>query len=625
MLEDFFDEQVEYKKLNEKELISLLKSYDDAYYNGISKIEDHEYDEIYQYAKEKYENNSYFSNVGAKVKKDKVEHKYVLGSLKKMKATDDSQNIQNWLSEYKNEDFIITPKLDGLSVIVNYDNGNLVYASTRGDGTIGQDITEKVRVFYEYFQYTGNITLRGEILLQGNNHEILGFANRRNGASGLIGQDSNDNVSMLSIIFYEIIDCDKNFDTEEERIEFINKYQKQPIEFIKKNKSELSNEFFINKLLETKEKYFSSFDCDGLVVTLNNSKRENIYYPKNKIAFKFTNESAKGIVNKINWITSRTGKVVPIIELKEAIMLSGAMIKNTSGFNAKYIKENKIQEGTEVEIVRSGDIIPIIKEVISNNTKEAELPKVCPTCGQKLEFTDTNTDLICVNSNCQNQCQYKVEYFLRTLGVEEISYTTISNLEILNIKQAYSLTKEYIMGFEGFKDRKANTILEQIKKSLSNVKEDIFLSAFGIPLIGKKTSKKILNTIGHFDKIFTINLNELKFIDGIGDKAINHLKNNLAYIKDIYEFLLLQGLSFSSFDNTDKINVVVTGEWKMPRKVIEEILSQNGYNLLPSVSKSVKLLITNDLNSKSSKTEKAKKYGIQIVTYDEFFSKLQEN
>lgn len=345
----------------EDELISKLKTYDEAYYieGNEALLSDSEYDEFKEYVRSKYPENPYFQNVGFSVKGKKVKHEYVLGSLTKFKV----DTIDKWLSKFNpHDEIVITPKFDGLTVYCCYNNDKLKLATTRGDGIEGSDITKKVEFFYPQNEKMSSIKVRGEVLLPGDLYLKLGKANRRNSASGILGRDDfSKDLHHLNIVFYELIEAPVPIETEKERLEYINDcFPNNYLFFDVVKVKDVDAEYLKTKLFEYRNKLIDYCDIDGIVLTLNNSVRENEKYPKNKVAFKFGDEEAIGEIAKINWETSRNGRVVPVIELKNPVNLCGADILRATAYNAKYVVDNDLKEGKKIRIVRSGGVIPKI-------------------------------------------------------------------------------------------------------------------------------------------------------------------------------------------------------------------------------------------------------------------------
>lgn len=359
MINDFFSMS------EEDELISQLKKYDEAYYleGNNPLISDLEYDQFKDSVKSKYPNNPYFQEVGFSVKGAKVKHEFILGSLNKVKE----DNFDKWLSKFNpNDEIIITPKYDGLTTYCSFNDNNIVLATTRGNGIEGTDITLKVKHYIKNYNNKGMLKIRGETLLPGDLYLEYNKSNRRNAASGILGRDELTNeLKTLDVVFYELIDSDIMFDTEEERLLYINEvFPKNNLIYEKVKISQINAQYLID-LLNRYKTYFKEYcDLDGLVLTLNKSMRENEKYPELKVAFKHGDEEVIVEVDKVVWQTSRNGRVVPVVEFKNPAELDGALISRATAYNAKFILDNEIQSGVKVVICRSGNVIPKIKQVI---------------------------------------------------------------------------------------------------------------------------------------------------------------------------------------------------------------------------------------------------------------------
>lgn len=367
-INDFFENTEQNIDIEKDEIyyINLLKKYDDWYYveGNEPLINDIEYDKLKEYIYEKYPLNPYFLNVGSDIiSGEKVKHSYILGSLSKFKI----DTIDKWLCKYSKEKIVITPKFDGLSVYVDLIDGKVNSAATRGNGELGTNITNKVKIILKNKSINSiNMKIRGEILLPGDIYLKLQKKNRRNAASGIIGKDDLSELQYLDIVFYEIIDSENNAPTEQERLKLLNNNINNNLKYKIEDAKNINTEYLIKILNDFKEEYKDYCDLDGLVLTIDNSIRENIKYPTNKISFKHGDETAIGEVGNIIWETSRTGRVVPVVELIEPIDLSGANISRLSAYNAKYILDNEIIPNTKLKICRSGCVIPKILEIIKN-------------------------------------------------------------------------------------------------------------------------------------------------------------------------------------------------------------------------------------------------------------------
>lgn len=376
ILDDFFvsniNEKTELDDLVSEEeiIINRLINYDFEYYSpGRSPlITDKEYDDLKEEAYSKYPNNSYFDEVGTseQFSKEKIKHEFILGSLTKYKV----DTVNKWLSKFKNSDeIIITPKYDGLTGYVHFNDSKIVLSSTRGNGIEGSDITDKVKKFISNIENEGLLKIRGEIILPGSLYKEYNFSNRRNGASGILGRDDfTKELETLNFVFYEIIESSKEFKTEEERLSHLNKvFPENKLYFKKIKASEVTTDLLIETLTEFKEKLMDYCDIDGIVLTLNNSIRENEKYPKNKVAFKHGDEEKISEISHITWEVSRNGRVVPVVNLKYAVVLDGANLFKATAYNAKFVVDNDLKPGKKIKIVRSGGVIPKIVGVISDD------------------------------------------------------------------------------------------------------------------------------------------------------------------------------------------------------------------------------------------------------------------
>lgn len=342
-------------------LIEQLKKYDREYFNDdVTTLTDTEYDILKEQAKAQFPNDPYFQTIGAEIEKGKkVSLPYTLGSLDKVK----SDTVEKWLKD--KESIVLSHKLDGVSFMVTYENGKVIFAATRGNGQEGQDITDKIKLILPKIEWNYRVSLRGELLLTGNSYIQLSFKNRRNGVAGIISNDkvSLDALKKLYPVFYEVLDVEGDMpETENERLEFIEKELK-----LNTVEHELWEALDADTLTKTliEDKLELDYDIDGLVLTKNESEREDVMIPENKVAFKVNTEAIRVEVKKVEWNLGRTGKVTPLVYIKP-IELDGVTISKATGFNAKFIQDNQIQKGSIIGIIRANQVIPYITEVFSS-------------------------------------------------------------------------------------------------------------------------------------------------------------------------------------------------------------------------------------------------------------------
>lgn len=607
---------------SEEEVIGILQDADDAYYNsasGETLLTDDQYDYLKEYAQSNFPNNSYFKSVGAPVpeKSQKVKHDYILGSLKKFK----SDNVDRWIKKYPSDKLcIIMPKLDGASLFVKYENGELTKATTRGDGVFGFDVTHKAKKFLpKKIKNKGIVEARAECLLKKNVFASLGFSNARNGVSGLLNKDGLVGCEKIDCLFYEYINS-----TNGSLIKDFEELSEMGLNVVDYH---LLSDFGVNDLKQilTSLKIDYDYDLDGLVLAHVDYIRENVERPEHKIAFKVNSEGIEATIEKIEWNVSRTGRLVPIAIFKNPIPIDGSNVSKATGHNAQYISENKIDTGAIVKVLKSGDIIPQIVEVTIPAAK-VELPKVCPSCFEEVAMV--GVDIICSNRLCPDKMIGIMDHFFRTMGVENVSSQTFRNLDVFDFDTIFRLTENDISKLEGFGDKKASVIVDEIHKCIKNVKPEVLLAAIGIPTFGMRNAKKFINSLDKtltskekFEKIFSLNESVFTSIAGFGISIFNSVINNLDTINYVYSVCERYGLTFNeetlSEGNKNAVKVTLTGKGPLPRKELEKLLKDRGYEVIDFTSET-QILVCDDLNSPSSKMKKAKKNNVKIVTYEEF-------
>ena len=260
------------------------------------------------------------------------------------------------------------------------------------------------------------------------------------------------------------------------------------------------------------------------------------------------------------------------------------------------------------------------------------LPEFCESCGSKLEWSETGVDLLCKNVQCPAQILYKIEYFLKTLGAEELSATTLEKFELNSIEDLFSkLTFDYIKSIDGFQNKRAKTITEQIKSSITNVETHKLLASLGIPGLGLKNAEKIINFIDlngveAFEELYTIDRIRLLSINGIGNKLVDVIYENMEYIQKTVNMLIEYGLTFKERDKKESIlnglNITVTGSAPgYTRPQLEKLIAMYGGNNV-GISKKTNLLLAENVNGNSSKLKKARELNIKIMTYEDFFENV---
>jgi DNA ligase (NAD+) len=595
-------------------MINKLKEYDAAYYNdGTSSMSDKEYDDLKDIAKKEYPDDPYFLTVGSS-EGSKVKLPYILGSLNKVKP----ESVDKWLDKYP-EDFCVSQKLDGVSIFVRYNNGGVEFACTRGDGEYGKDITNKARIFCKPIKNRSLMELRGEAMLLGDTYKDLGFKTARNGVAGILNRDETDEVKHITPYFYELIQyAELRTVSEYERFVLIESLGLKVPEWT------VLKEFdkdIVMSLMNTTE-----YEVDGVVLTVNENIRENVKYPDNKVAYKVQGKSIKSRVKEVKWNVGRTGRIIPVVIIDE-VEIGGAKINRTTGFNAKFINDNYIVKGTDIEVVRSGDVIPYITKVNNKplpDSRNFHMPRTCPSCGGCIEWK--GVDLICTNDACNSRVLKKLEFFLRNLGVENITTVTLEKLGVFYIEDLYDLNEFEIAEIEGFGIKSGEMIVNEINKTLNTTQEKL-LASFGIPGVGKRMSKNILKCFGSIEKLFEVSEMDLQECDGVGPKIARNIMKNIIKCWDLYDHLVHNvGMKFINEENNmllENKKITLTGKGEMGRKELQAMIELAG-GTVSGISKTTDYLVTNDINSQSGKMKKAREYDIQIISYEDLMDILEK-
>lgn len=624
------------------ELESLINKYATSYYSGESEVSDEYFDSLVDELRRENPNSEVLTTGwGFKVdssKKKKVPHRYGLyiGSLSKIKDVKDIPE-----SFLQNDPVRVSAKLDGLSVVSYYVDGIRVQCVTRGDGYEGMDITDKMDlIFPEGKELPGKITcaIRGEVVMPmtiWNNkvkyqklREENPSANPRNIASGYLNRDNltKDDAEDLRYVVYKMLYAEDYYDGASLKI-ILSDFKNLGFDVVPECYNvNLQDE---NSLKELFDKWNILYPCDGLVFTM---MKESFKY--NEVAYKFQAESVEVIVKDITYNATRTGRMAPLIHF-DAVSLSGAMVQKCSGFNAAFIRDNKIGPGAKIEVCRSGEVIPHIMNVIEP-CEEGYLPEVCPHCGNKLVWK--NTDLVC-NAENESQMPYTALTVLAPLdGAGDAIYSNI-----VKAMDLYSLDsfKDFIQNIQfNDLDETLNYIFEnsdlsgdvtfnKVKTILGKLLDDIDLRdalvACSIPGVSEKMSEKI---VFNYPEILedacsgNINKNKLYSIDGIGDSIVNSLitfENRIAFMSN-FKIVIPEKEEIPEV----QFKVAITGKLSVKRSVFEEELKQHGFQL-SDIKKDTKYLITDNPNSSSSKNKLADEWGITKITEQDFRNKFINN
>lgn len=645
------------KLVRMKELISRLKELNYAYYTLDNPlVSDKEYDDLYYelVSLEKETgvilDDSPTQKVGDVVldKFKKVKHQKKLYSLNKANSFEE---LREWYDDMVSKgarSFSVEYKYDGLRVTLSYENGILKRGATRGNGLVGEDVTEQVKTIRNVpktIGYREKVTVMGEVLMKLS--ELKKFnktakeplKNARNAAAGALRNlDTKITASRnLDAIMYDILEIDTPKSSQLEVHNFLNLNKFDTFDFF-----EIVSKFEdITKLIDYVDQTKSNLDVliDGMVIKVNEyDVREKIGYtekfPKWAIAYKFEAQELTSKVIGITWQVGRTGKLTPVCEI-EPIELAGATVTHATLNNYDDIIRKDVAIGSRVFVRRSNEVIPEILGVAehSENSQKIEKPLVCPCCHTKLVYDDIN--IFCPNELCPDRIVNKLAHFAskNAMNIEGLSDKTILQLfKVLNVTKVsdlYKLKNSDLSILEGFKEKKINNLLNSIQKS-KNVTLDRFIYSLGINGVGSKTAKDLARHFGTFENLKNAKLEDLIAIKDIGDtiaqNIVEYFQNsqNLSLICELFD----SGIKLESLDsiNLDSVfagkTVVITGTLEnMSRDEVTTLLESMGANVSGSVSSKTDFLLCGE--NAGSKLNKAQSLGVKIIDLD--FVKKQIN
>ena len=447
------------------------------YHAGESVISDKLFDELYDEIKKRDPKNEFLKKVGFEATKNKVELPYYMGSMDKLK-TSELDKLNKWSKKFNKYDYVIMDKLDGISGLF-VKEGNSVKFYTRGNGSVGQDITYLINTIPDLKKISklkDDIVIRGEIIISKKKwlkYESE-FSNARNMVSGLVNSKSIHTNIMKDIDFvvYEIMEPRMRMS---EQVKYLDKHKINTVYNEILDKKDLDFEMLDEILIDRREN--SLYEVDGIII-MDDSLNEVNYEGNPDFAFAFKDASEKltadVIVKDVEWNISKDGYIKPKLIL-EPTKLSGVVISNATAFNAKYIIDNKIGPGSVVKIIRSGDVIPHVLEVLK--TAKVKMPDV------DYEWNETEVDLIAVGDKTDNQIIKELTFFADKMDIANLSEGLIKNFvenDIDDIFKIINISKADLLKLDGFKDKLVNKIYDNIQTAMENATLVQFMNATNI-------------------------------------------------------------------------------------------------------------------------------------------------
>lgn len=639
-----------------KELVEKLNKYAALYYEqDAPEISDAEYDALYDelHALEESEGyslkNSPTHRVGGAPQKKFAQSKHLLRlySLDKCKTREE---LADWYDRVikaagKEPELTAEYKFDGLTLNILYENGALVKAATRGDGTVGEEVTAQVKTISgvpRNIAYKGRIEIQGEGIMrlsaleEYNRRSSEPLKNARNGAAGAI-RNLDPAVTAdrnLSFMAYNIGFSDRHFAS-----------QSEMHAFLAEEGFETESDFTVLKGVDEAFAFAEKVDglrhsldflIDGVVFKVNDTAlRDEIGYtekfPKWAIAYKFKADEMTTVLRDVVWQVSRSAKLNPLAVL-DPVDIGGVTVKRATLNNYGDILKKKVRIGDRVFIRRSNDVIPEITGVAEEveGAKEVEKPTVCPACGAPVR--EEGAFIYCTGEHCAPQIVAALDHFASkdAMDIDGFSEKTAeqfyNELHLTSPVQLMQLKKEDIAGLDRFGDKKAENLVSAVAAA-KDTTMDRLLFALGIDGIGKKTAKDLSAKFGTFEALAQADKDALLAVDGIGGILADNIlawfadEGNKKLLSDLYA----SGVSVREAEKKsgvfDGMRIVLTGSLPTyKRGEATALIENNGGEVASSVSKTVDMVLAGE--DAGSKLDKAKKLGIKIIDENEFVAML---
>lgn len=610
------------KKLNEETIMEIISQANDAYYNSNNPLlTDNEFDIIKEYAETKYAQNEVLQQIGAPVTRNKVELPFNMPSMDKIKP--DTNILDKWKKKY-NGPYVLSCKLDGVSGLYTT-QGSTPKLYTRGDGKIGQDISHLIP--YLKLPKVKDIVVRGEFIIKKQTFDQKykhSFANPRNMVSGIINSKQVDKkIHDLDFVAYEMIVPSLKPSSQMKKLEELSFQVVQNVV-----QKDVTNEYLSSVLVDWRTNYM--YEIDGIIVGNDHIYPRTDKNPEHAFAFKMviSDQVAEAKVVDVEWNISKTGYLKPRVEI-EPIRLGGVTIKHATGFNGNFIESNKIGIGAIIEIIRSGDVIPYIKSVITP-AETAKMPNI------PYKWTTTNIDIMIDNMDTNEVLQEKrIVNFFTTLEVENLSSGNVKRIMKAGydtIPKILRMSKQDFGKVEGFKEKMAEKVYTSIQTKINQaslVQIMVASNMLGRGL-GEKKLTPIMNT---FPDILTSSesneskITKLQTIQGIGKENASSFVANIGafmqFLKDVQlESKLQQKQASPTPKNSANTSHPLYNQKVVMTKVrdaeIITALKENGGELVDNVKKGILAVVTKNTQDVSNKIIKAKEMNIPIMSVEEF-------
>ncbi|HFI0131543.1 TPA: NAD-dependent DNA ligase LigA [Streptococcus suis] len=637
------------------ELVSLLNQYAKEYYQlDKPSVSDAEYDKLYRELVELETAHpelvlpdSPTHRVGSKVLDgfEKYSHVYPLFSLQDAFSREELDAFdQRVRKEFPQATYICELKIDGLSISLTYEAGNLVVGATRGDGSIGENITENLKRVADIpltLPQAVDITVRGECYMPKASFDRVNqqrqeageaeFANPRNAAAGTLRQLDTGVVAQRGLATFLYQEASPSEATSQSQV--LEKLDS--LGFVTNHDYQLADTIdevwaFIEKMAERRDDL--PYEIDGIVIKVNDlAIQEELGFtvkaPRWAVAYKFPAEEKEAQILSVDWTVGRTGVVTPTANLSP-VQLAGTTVSRATLHNVDYIAEKDIRIGDTVIVYKAGDIIPAVLKVVDKYRTDQEVmpvPSQCPSCQSDLQHYEDEVALRCINPICPSQLMSKLEHFasrdamnITGLGSSIVEKLFVSDL-VKDVADIYKLTVDDLLTLDGFKEKSADKLHQAIQASKGNSAERL-LFGLGIRHVGSKASKILLENFGDLEALAQASQDEIASLEGLGQVIAKSLtsffasqgaRQLLVELKENAVNLTYLGQVADENAALSGLTVVLTGKLeRMKRGEAKAKLEALGANVAGSVSKKTNLVVAGA--DAGSKLAKAQELGIEI-------------
>ena len=618
-----------------------IKEHQRSYYLGNPTISDAEFDKLWKELQDKYPDSKLLRTVGSDLVKDKgkkEKHYMIMGSQDKFNTPEE---LHKWLiTEEIQFPVSVQVKCDGISIELQYHNGNLLCALTRGDGYEGENVTEAIAQVngvprygvgnYDGTHFTGSV--RGELLIERHLFERKygeAFKNPRNFVAGAVKNEKFKGYNDLILISYDVYSSQNNYwvsAREERKLMFL-----RDNNFVTVDHWEALREKDILDIWKEHNPRSFTYDADGLVIKQNqvDFNDYNELRPKKQHAFKWQDEGEITTVLDVEW--SRSGTTFTPVAILEPVDIEGSTVSRASLANPSLLKSLNLRIGDKVLVTKRGMIIPKIEKVVehSENGKEVEIPSTCPRCGSAIKVSERSA--YCSNPYCPGNTEHQISKWLDVLDVKgfgDVMRKDLSFWDIHSISSLYdkNLTSRMIREYGSINCGKAFNDLWAKSKDMTLSR---FIAGFDIEGIGVELVNELIKAgYDTFEKVDNLGVAELSEVNNWSEKRAGVFRTGWLQNRTEMRFMLNKYITLKENKPSEEadgalkgLHICVTGKLEnFSRKQIEDFLKQNGAIADSGVTSKTDILVTNDRTSGSSKLKNAEKYGTRIISEKELMN-----